>query len=400
MDLPYEMKHPPILERSHHATKLLIEWTHRRNGHVGTDHVLALIRQAYWILSGRIAVNQVVHRCFMCRVKRARKQYPFMADLPPCRAAIDEPPFTHCGVDLFGPVQIKQGRKRIKRWVCLFTCMTVRCVHLEVVEDCETDSFINAVRRFVNRRGAPTNMYSDNGTNFRGATSELKEFVLSLDKEAISDFATTSRIQWSFNPPKAPHMGGAWERLVRSVKEVMYGLVKDHILTDPQLYTLATEAESIVNGRPLTYISEDPTDLQALTPNHILLGRHRNWASIKDVSELDLFSRKKYKQVQALASQFWTRWRGEYLPTLTTRPKGWRKTIPNFKAGDLVLAAEDDLKRGSWPLARVVTVRPGTDGVVRVAEIRTKKGVYTRPVAKLYQLEDSQGGEDVGNGQQ
>ena len=112
-------------------------------------------------------------------------------------------------------------------------------------------------------------------------------------------------------------------------REVMYGLVKDHILTDPQLYTLATEAESIVNGRPLTYTSEDPADLQALTPNHILLGRHRNWASSKDVSELDLFSQKKYKQVQALASQFWTRWRGEYLPTLTTRSKGWGKTVPS-----------------------------------------------------------------------
>jgi hypothetical protein len=215
---------------------------------------------------------------------------------------------------------------------------------------------------------------------------------------AITDFATTAQIKWTFNPPKAPHMGGAWERLVRSVKEVMFGLLKDHVLTDSQLLTLLTEAEAVVNSRPLTYFSESPCDLGALTPNHILLGRHRNWASIKDTSELDICSRKKYKQMQALAANFWTRWKSEYLPTLTTRPKGWRENVPNFQEGDLVLVHDDDTKRGLWPLARIIKVMSGSDGVVRVAEVRTKKGVYTRPVAKLYQLEDyRQGGEDVGS---
>ena len=400
LTIPITMKHPPILARSHPATRLLIEWTHRRNGHVGPEHVLALIREAYWIISARIAINQVVNRCFFCRVKRARKQFPFMANLPQCRAAIDEPPFSHCGVDLFGPVKIKQGRKQIKRWVTLFTCLTIRCVHLEVVEDCETDSFINAMRRFVNRRGSPACVYSDNGSNFKGATSELKEFVSSLDKKVITDFATTVQIKWSFNPPTAPHMGGAWERLVRSVKEVMFGLVKDHILTDPQLLTLLTEAEAIVNSRPLTHISEDPEDLGALTPNHLLLGRHRNWASIRDTSEVDICSRKKYKQVQALAATFWKRWTKEYLPSLTTRPRGWRENDVKLQEGDLVLLQEDDVKRRSWPLARVTKVMPGKDGVIRVAEVRTKTGVYTRPVTRLYRLEDSdvrQGGEHVGD---
>ena len=216
LDIPLPMKHPPILDRSHHSTKLLIDWTHRRNGHVGTDHVLALIREAYWILSGRIAVNQVVHRCFLCRVRRARKQFPFMANLPQCRAAIGEPPFTHCGVDLFGPITIKQGRKELKRWACLFTCMTVRCVHLEVLNDCETDTFISATRRFVGRRGCPTHVYSDNGTNFRGATSELKEFVLKLDKTRITEFASELEIKWTFNSSKgAPH-----RRLVGEISQV------------------------------------------------------------------------------------------------------------------------------------------------------------------------------------
>ena len=275
-----------------------------------------------------------------------------------------------------------------KRWVILFTCLTIRCVHLEVVEDCETDAFINAVRRFVNRRGCPSDVFSDNGSNFTGACTEVEEFVRKMDKEKITNFATSFSINWHFNPPAAPHMGGSWERLVRSVKEVMYGLVKNHILTDPQLLTLLTEAESIINSRPLTHLSEDVNDLGALTPNHILLGRHRNWASITNIEDCDINSRKKYKQVQAIANVFWKRWRMEYLPTLTKRPK-WRRKKPSYKIGELVLLQDDDVKRGKWPLARITKVMPGSDDVVRTVEIRTKTGIYKRPVAKLLKLEDN-----------
>ena len=231
-----------------------------------------------------------------------------MSALPICRIALDNSPFTHYGVDLFGPILIKQGRKQLKRWAILFTCMTVRCVHLDVVHSCETDAFILALRRFTNRRGCPQNMYSDNGTNFKGATNELKEFVtkLELDEEKIKDELSSFKIQWSFNPPSAPHMGGAWERLVRSAKEIMFGLVKDTVLNDPQLYTLLTEVEFIINSRPLTHLSEAIDDYDPLTPNHILLGYHRNWTSIADTSNLDLSSRRKWKQVQALRSVFWS----------------------------------------------------------------------------------------------
>ena len=139
-----EKKHPPILPRCHPVTTALVQWIHRNNGHV--EHVLALTREKYWVIGARVAINQVIHKCFFCRVRRAKTLFPYMADLPQCRAAIDEPPFTQCGVDAFGPVTIKQGRKQIKRWIMLFTCLTVRCIHLEVVEDCETDAFINSVR--------------------------------------------------------------------------------------------------------------------------------------------------------------------------------------------------------------------------------------------------------------
>ena len=112
-----------------------------------------------------------------------------MADLPTGRAAIEEPPFTHCGVDMTGPHTVKEGRKHLKRWTVMYTCLTVRCVHLEVVETAETDAFINSLRRFTDRRGCPKVMYSDNGSNFHGATTELKEFIANLDQAKINTFA-------------------------------------------------------------------------------------------------------------------------------------------------------------------------------------------------------------------
>ena len=216
----------------------------------------------------------------------------------------------------------------------------------------------------------------------------MKEFITKLDKKQIEDFATDFQIQWHFNPPSAPHMGGAWERLVRSSKEVLYGLVKDRTLTDPQLTTFLTEVEHIINSRPPTHLSEKIDDLDALTPNHILLGRHRNWHSIADVSEVDITSRKKWKQVQALHASFWSRWVKEYLPTLTKRAC-WRQKQPNFKEGELVLLQDDNSKRGKWPLGRITKVMPGKDDVVRVVEVRTRNGTYTRPVTNLFKLEDN-----------
>ena len=323
--------------------------------------------------------------------------YPFMANIPQGRMACDKPPFNNTGVDLFGPILIKQGRKRLKRWIVLYTCLTVRCVHLEVVEGADTDSFIMALKRFVNRRGSPDVFYSDCGSNFKGATNELKDVITELDHKRIADVVASKNILWCYNPPAAPHMGGVWERLVRSVKEVMMGMMHDKILTDPQLATLMTEVESVLNSRPLTHVSEDINDLDTLTPNHILLGQHKIWSSFCDIAESDVLSRRRWKQVQALKLIFWNRWRREYLPSLTKRAC-WNKNNVNYKVGELVVLKEDDLKRIKWPLARVVKLFPAKDNVVRTVEVRTKDGFYIRPVTKLLKLEESevpQGKENV-----
>ena len=193
-------QHQAIIPKNHPVTTLIIMHDHRSNGHIGPEHILANLRQSYWIPNGRVAIKAVLRNCLLCRIRRAKLQYPFMANLPASRMAYDEPPFSSCGVDLFGPLYIKHGRQRPKRWVVLFVCMTIRCIHLEVSETMDTDDFINALRRFTNRRGFPKSFHSDNGTNFKGATKELKEVVLKLDQRKITEFATSKNVLCKLNP--------------------------------------------------------------------------------------------------------------------------------------------------------------------------------------------------------
>ena len=183
-------------------------------------------------------------------------------------------------------------------------------------------------------------------------------------------------------------MGGAWERLIRCVKIAFRNLVSDRLLTDFQLMTLLTEVESIVNSRPLIQASDNVDDLEALTPNHFLLGKATRNAPFGSYSDKDICSRKRWRQVQTLADHYWKRFRKEYLPLLTKRGK-WLKEERNIEVGDMVLLAETNVPRGYWQLARVIEVYPGEDGVVRVAEVKTKSGKLTRPVAKLCLLEEA-----------
>jgi len=311
-----------------------------------------------------------------------------MSNLPSTRLSVGNPPFYSTGIDYFGPMTVKVGRSRQKRWGCLFTCLTVRAVHLELVESLTTDSCINAIRRFIGRRGVPNTITSDCGTNFKGADRELRESLRDIDQESISNFATDNHFTWHFNPPESPHMGGAWERMVRSVKTALRVILKEQLVGDFTLMTVLTEVESILNSRPLTPLSEDVEDFECLTPNHLLLGRQSSSQPPGVFYELDMSLRKRWRQSQYLADQFWKRWRREYLPTLQIRPK-WNVEQRNVSVGDLVLVVEDGVKRSKWKTGRVESVMPGQDGRVRVARVKTSTGSYVRPSAKLCLLEET-----------
>ncbi|CAG7829398.1 unnamed protein product [Allacma fusca] len=187
----------------------------------------------------------------------------------------------------FSPVEDKCplvliGRRREKRYGVLFTCLTVRAVHLEMAQDLSTPSMLNALRRFIGRRGSPENIYSDNGTNFKGAQLELREAFDQMNGQKIREAATIKGINWHFIPPASPHMGGCWERLVRSVKVALEASLHERAPREEVLQTLLVEAEALVNSRPLTFVSVDPDDPESLTPNHFLLGKN-NLVSSPDV---------------------------------------------------------------------------------------------------------------------
>jgi hypothetical protein len=268
-------------------------------------------------------------------------------------------------MDAFGPFYIKEGRKELKRWGIIFTCLASRAVHLETLNSMNTDSFLNALRRFISRRGNVRELRSDQGTNFIGGRNELTAALESLDNDAIKGFLSNKGCDWikfTMNVPSASHMGSAWERLIRTVRSVLSTLLFNHgtQLDDESLRTLMTEAESVVNNRPLTVcnLSEAGT-LEPLTPNHLLTCKSEIiLQSPGDFTRPDLYSRKKWRRVQYLTNQFWQRWRKEYSNMLQCERKKWTRQRRNSRVGDIVIVRDDDLARNNWPLGKVVEVYP------------------------------------------
>ena len=223
-----------------------------------------------------------------------------MADLPIERLDYKQPLFSNTGVDYFGPFLVPIRRSTEKRWGFLFTCLTNRAVHIEVVPSLDTSSCVMGVERFIARRGTPTTIMSDNGTNFVGAQKELLACVESWNELAPAVFVQ-KEIEWKFNPPSAPHHGGSWERLVRNVKLVLYDILGNKRVTEEVLKTTLCLVEQSHNARLITVVSSNPLDLDALTPNHFILGQHA--ASFPSLSFEENFDHKKrFARAQSYAN--------------------------------------------------------------------------------------------------
>ncbi|XP_071834278.1 uncharacterized protein [Apostichopus japonicus] len=384
----YDEMHPIILPSNDRVTSLIIIHHHLLVGHSGSGMTWSSLRNKFWILKGGAAVRKVIGKCFDCKRRNAPRGSQFMSELPSVRVTPDNPPFTFVGVDYFGPLWVKQGRSQVKRWGCVFTCMTMRAVHIELADNLDTDSFLNALRRFISRRGTPAKILSDNGSNFKGGERELREAVQSLNNARTENFLLNKEIEWQFNPPAASHMGGIWERIIRSVRRILKALVKEQLINQEVLTTLLTEVEAILNARPLTQISLDPRDNQPLTPNHLLLLKGNPNIAPGEFVKTDGYGRRRWRQCQYLANQFWRRWIREYLPLLQTRQK-WNKEKRSLRVGDLVLMVNESLPRGKWSVGRVEQVFPDRFGRVRQVEIRVGSQYYKRPIVKLCLLEEA-----------
>jgi hypothetical protein len=337
--LPQETKHPIIIPKNSEISKLIIRDAHEKLSHVGRNHTLAVIREKYWLINGPSAVKNVISKCITCRRSNSSVGEQKMSNLPRDRITPDEPSFTNCGVDYFGPFEVKQGRSYVKRYGVIFTCLSSRAVHIEIASSLDTDSYINAMRRFIARRGPVKLMRSDNGSNFTSAEKELKQSIEEWNLSAINSEMQQRNIDWRFNPPAGSHFGGVWERLIKSIRQVLKGILRQQILSDEVLSTLMCEVESILNSRPITRNSDNINDLEALTPNHLLLLNRKPMLPPGIFVKTDNYVKRRWRQVQYLANLFWSRWTKEYLPLLQERQK-WHCAKRNLQVGDIVLVVD------------------------------------------------------------
>ena len=201
------LKHPIILPYRHCITEMIIRHHHNMVGHMGQESALSSLRQEFWIIKGRSAVRSVIKRCVDCQKRNAKLSEQYMANLPEERITPNKPAFTYVGVDYFGPLQVRRRRSCVKRYGCIFTCLTTRGIHIEIAHSLDTDSMLNALRRFICIRGCLEQLRSDRGTNFVRANKELNEIMEEWNQSKINKFCAQRKIEWIFNPPAASHMG-------------------------------------------------------------------------------------------------------------------------------------------------------------------------------------------------
>ncbi|XP_065075634.1 uncharacterized protein LOC135699312 [Ochlerotatus camptorhynchus] len=386
--LAVDIRHPVVLPANHRLTRMIVSLEHLKTLHGGPNLLLSSLRRRFWPLNGRNLASTTVHHCVICTRASPKSLEQLMCNLPPVRVTRAFP-FENVGVDFAGPILRRAPNKRaapVKAYVAVYVCLAVKAIHLDLVPDLTSEAFIASLHRFTGRRGKPSNIYCDNGRNFVGAQRELADlrtlFVSQQHKDVVARECATSNIEFHFIPPRSPSLGGIWEAAVKSMKFHLRRIMGNAMLTETEFRTALIQVEAALNSRPITAMSEDPQDLQPLTPGHFLVGRPLNAIpepSLQDVPENRL---SRWQRVQCLSQQFWQRWQKDYLCTLHNRYR-WSNTTANLVRGAIVLLRDENLPPQKWAVGRIVDVHPGTDGLVRVASVRTSTGVTKRAVSKL-----------------
>ncbi|KFD61799.1 hypothetical protein M514_13649 [Trichuris suis] len=279
------------------------------------------------------------------------------------------------------------------RTILVLTCLTVRAVHLELVRDMSADSLIQALKRFFARRGIPRVIYSDNFRTFRRVAKDIQIAFRDSSQRKVYEHLASRRIIWKFITERAPWAGGAWERLVRSVKTALKKTLHRSLLNADEMMTMLCEVESQINARPLTFVGEDPRDQEPLTPFHFLHGRppEVNTTVERDNLPTPAFATeltKRWQYYRVVLSQLWKRWKKEYIIKLSAR-NAWTRESQSPSVGDIVLVAESGVPRIRWRLGRVIEIFPSRDGLVRTVRVRTANGDFNRPVQRLDLLESA-----------
>ncbi|GBM13210.1 hypothetical protein AVEN_187982-1 [Araneus ventricosus] len=308
-------KHSIILPSKTKLTELLIWDSHKRVFHSGVSHTLVQVREKYWILKSRQTIKSVLSKCTICKRFNSSPGTQVIAPLPDIRVE-QSAPFTIIGVDFAGPLFVKDTNA--KHYILLITCAVTRSVHLELVGDKTTDTFLLAFRRFISRRGLCSVVISDNARTFKRAELEIKRIWNILNHPDVKNFYSFNGIKWQYIVERAVWWGGFYERMVRTVKTALRKTLGKSCLTVEHLLTVLIEIEGMINSRPITYVGSDTEEPTALTPSHFLLG----------------------KRITSLPS-----------------------------VNDVILIKDDHLPQNFWKLGRIIELLPGRDGKVRACKI-------------------------------
>ena len=385
--------YPIFLSNESELSKMICQEFHRKNLHGGIQQTLADIRTNFWIPKARTLVKNVIKNCQKCFMQNLRPyKFPKMAPLPEDRINRFNV-FERTGVDYMGPLYVQSGDEALKIWICLFTCLTCRGIHLEIARDLTAATFLQIFTRFTAEYGLPRKLISDNGTHFKLSSKAISEIEKNLERD---------KLEWKFIPELSPWFGGAYERLI--------GLTKKHIklatgkkyLDIENMHTLIIQVKSIINSRPLTYVCSDMESLNPLCPIDFMQpNRNKNeFLRLEPENEKDIDFTEKEKTYEKLiknwgvlqirVEKFWARWSTEYLQSLKERfdkHKQGKYTTYAPTLGDIVLIGDKNLPKQSWKMGRIDKLIEGRDGETRVAKVWHKGKILTRAIPLLFPLE-------------
>ncbi|XP_045034397.1 uncharacterized protein LOC123475587 [Daphnia magna] len=306
-----------LLPAEHIITKRLIEQTHLRLKHTGVKTMMGALRTDFWIPKMRQTIKKETSKCTRCQRMDSRHFDEIPAPLPLDRLQMSNP-FTITGVDFAGPFPVESPANsghKTKVYVCLFTCAVTRAVHLEVTTDQEISTFIFALRRFFARREYPRALYSDNAGTFTLAAKYLRAAY--RDSRMFNTLVDLN-IKWRFSPSLAPWWGGFWERMVQTVKRLLYKTYGSDCMEYDLFQTVLTEIEDTINTRPLTYVAED--DTEPLTPKQLVTGYRQQQHHPVDDEEREYSDRvtltKRERLRRNLVAQWWKDFYTEYVMDL------------------------------------------------------------------------------------
>ncbi len=393
INMTYDQRYPFILPRSCVLSRRVVEFNHQRLMHPGVERTHSGVRERYFIINCRNLVRSVIRRCKICVTLRAQPEEPILGPLPSFRLNDREPAFTNVGIDLFGPIKANTTTKG-KKYGLIVVCTTTRAVHIELMHDLSADQVYSALRNFMARRGVPSLIYSDNGSQLLKLRKQMTTMLKELRELNPS---LELRFVWPLQTAHSPWRGGFYERRIRDIKESLESLTFGRPVTPDELRLALTEIEARMNSRPLfTYNGE------FITPAHFFTGRsltvlpHIGSTTGAQVTRGDLVD--NYIKTQRHVNAVWQAWQIKHLEQLRSLHQNPPKGGPtyDYKEGDVVILVNKSTPRHTWPLGIITRLHPSPDGVPRTMDVRTTdRGhlvVKARDIRTIIPLDQNSGG--------